>query len=936
MAGLPTGTVTFLFTDLESSSRLWEEHPEAMKSALERHDVILRDAVEGHGGQVVKTTGDGVHAAFGRADDAVAAAVDGQRALDAERWAETGPLRVRMGLHTGTAEMREGDYFGAALNRAARLTSVAHGGQVVVSQATADLARDALPDGCELVDLGEHRLRDLSRAERVYQVTAGGLERDFARLRSLEAFPGNLPVERTALIGRTAELARLAEVLDEHRLVTLTGVGGVGKTRLAVQLAADVLDRFPDGAWLVALESIRNPELVPSVVAAALEIAERPGRPVSEMLRDAIGSRELLVVLDNCEHLLDASARLVDGLLDACPGLRMVVTSREALGVEGEQSWPTPSLGLPDAEADLEDVAEAEAVTLFVERAQAVRPDFELSPANAAAVTALCARLDGIPLAIELAAARVGALSPKDILERIDQRFLLLTGGSRTALERHQTLQAAVDWSYDLLDADERRLFERLSVFSGGFTLDAALVVAANKGAGELEVLDLLGGLVAKSMVLAEGSGASVRYRLLETLRQYARDRLAATGDAAATRARHARYYLQFAEALRPSFFGADQLAVWDRADAEFDNLRTAFNWMLETGDGAGALRLVGTFFGTGDTGEVLRMRLAALDVAATLPPGEQAEPLAWTAFAAIGAGEHTRSSELAEASLACARDASIAPSSRAFEALGLVAFWHSEPTPAVENLERAVAQARQTDDGSPEARSSIASALMQLCFVLGQVGERNHAIAVGEEALSIAREIGMPTLLSAALFQHALAYRSTDPKRAARLVDESLEHSASIGARWPYQRAWTLIAAGQVRGTLGDHDRSLDAYAEALTLARQSGDRFFVPLALQGIARALRHQNRLDDAARLLGASQHLTDQLRIPGGPADVASRDRATARLRELLGAERFDAEFEAGIALSFDAALTSGIDIATAQPAVRPSPAATATDRNRVPP
>jgi len=939
MADLPTGTVTFLFTDLEGSTRLWEERPEEMHAALARHDEIVREAIEGHGGAVVKMTGDGAHAAFPLAHAAIVAAVDAQLALGDERWEATGPLRVRMGVHTGPAEQRAGDYFGTALNRAARLTNVANGGQVVVSQATADLARDALPRGYELVDLGEHRLRDLSRAERVFQVAASGLERNFPRLRSLDAFPGNLPIARTALIGRGAELTRLAKLLEQHRLVTLTGVGGVGKTRLAVQLAADVLDRFPDGAWLVALESIRDPVLVPSVVAAALEIAERPGRPVTETLRDAIGSRELLVVLDNCEHLLDASARLVDGLLDACAGLRVVATSREALGVEGEQSWPTPSLGLPDAEADLEEVAWTDAVALFVERAQAVRPEFELSPINAAAVAALCARLDGIPLAIELAAARISALSPQEILERVDQRFLLLTGGSRTALERHQTLQAAVDWSYDLLDEPERRFFERLSVFAGGFTLDAARAVAADESTPELVVLDVVDSLVAKSMVLAEGSGAAVRYRLLETLRQYARDRLAATGDAAATRTRHARYYLGFAEALRPTIFGPDQLAAWDREDTELGNLRAAFNWMLETGDGTGALQLVGTLFGGGgtDTGELLRLRLAALDAAAALPPGERAEPLAWTAFAALGAGEHTRASELAEASLACARDANMAPHPRAFETLGLVAFWRSQPNLAVKHLERSVDQARQADDGSALSRWWTASGLMQLSFVLGQTGEPERAIAAGEESLSIARQIGMPTLLSAELFNLALAYRSIDPRRAARLIDESVERSVSIGARWPYQRGWTLIAAGQVHGTLGDHARALDAFAEVLTLARQSGDRFFVPIALQGIARALRHHHRPDQATRLLAASQQLAEQLDIAGGPADVASRDRAFTRLRELLGTDRFDAEVEAGKALSFDTALTAGIEMATAaQPAAQPSPAAAPTDRNDAPP
>jgi predicted ATPase/class 3 adenylate cyclase len=525
---LPTGTVTFLFTDLESSTRLWEQDPEAMRDALAQHDALLTRAVETHAGHVIKSTGDGLHAVFTTADVAVTAAVGGQQVLLAASWGPLGTPRVRMGLHTGVAEQRGGDSFGPVLNRAARLAEVAHPGQVVCSQATADLVRDSLPQAIGLTELGRHRLRDLSRPEVVFQIHHPGLPANFPPLRTLDAFPGYLPTERTPLIGRSNELARLGRLLEEHRLVTLTGVGGVGKTRLAVQLAADVVDRFPDGTWFVALASIHDPALVPSTVAAALGVPERPPRKLIDVLCDAIGSRQLLVLLDNCEHLLDATARLVDALLDVCPAVRVVTTSREALGVEGEQSWPTPSLALPatDTPESLEDVADADAVTLFVECSRSVWPDFELSVSNASAVAALCRRLDGIPLAIELAAARVSALGPQDILERVDQRFLLLTGGSRTALDRHQTLQAAVDWSYDVLDDSERGLFDRLSVFAGGFTLDAACAVAADENAAEVDVLDLLGSLVAKSMVIADRSGGSVRYLLLETLRQYGRERL--------------------------------------------------------------------------------------------------------------------------------------------------------------------------------------------------------------------------------------------------------------------------------------------------------------------------------------------------------------------------------------------------------------------------
>ena len=925
MGELPTGTVTFLFTDLEGSTRLWEQHPEAMKGAVARHDAVLSQVVADYRGHVVKSTGDGLHAVFATAEDCVVAAVAGQRALTAESWGPIGAMRVRMGLHTGVAEQRGGDYFGPVLNRAARVMGVAHPGQVLCSQTTADLVRDCLPAPIGLVELGRHRLRDLTRPEVIYQLTHPELPGEFARLRSLDAFPGNLPIQRTALIGRSGELQRLGGLLEQHRLLTLTGVGGVGKTRLALQLAADTLDRFPDGAWLVELASIRDPTLVASAVATALDISERPGRPWTDTLCDAIGLRALLVVLDNCEHLLDASARLGDALLDACPALRIVATSREAVGIEGEQSWPTPSLGLPPAEISesLDDLTSANSVELFVERAHAVRPDFELSSANAAAVASLCRRLDGIPLAIELAAARVAALGPQDILERIDQRFLLLTGGSRTALERHQTLQAAVDWSYEMLSDDERALFERLSVFAGGFTLEAACAVAAEQGSSEIEVLDRLGSLVAKSMVIAEGSGASVRYRVLETLRQYGRDRLAASGDPAAVRDRHARYFLEFAEAWRSVFLSPDQAAAWDRGRLEFDNLRTAFDWLLESGDAMGSWRLVHVIAPMwNDNAEGLRRHEAVLAAAARLPAADRVDPLAWTAWHAFQAAEHVRAGELAGASVACAREAGVAPEPLAHEIIGLIAFWRNEPDRAIEALDQAVVIARAAVDQSPlrpgsrvgffQGPGSLGGALINSCFVLGQVGETERAVTIGEEAVAFMRKIGVPSGLSAALRMLGLTLQSTDPERAARLLDESLEND--IEQRWTSQRGWTLVAVGQLRGTLSDHGAALAVFAEALAVSRQSGDRFFVPVALQGMARACRHVGRLGESAQLLAAAQAMAEQLGIPGGPGAVAARQRAAGRLRDLLGEAAFEANSEAGRALSLDAAVTLAADVA----------------------
>jgi predicted ATPase len=548
--------------------------------------------------------------------------------MGAEPWAVSEALQARMGIHAGAAQLRDGDYFGASVNRAARLMAVAHGGQIVISDAAAVMGRDGLPPGASLVDLGEHRLRDLSRPMHVFQVIHPGLSRAFPPLRSLEALPSNLPIERTTLVGRARECAQVAELLTQRRLVTLTGVGGVGKTRLALHVGADTLDRYRDGVWLVALSTVREPGMVPSAVAGVLGVPEQAGRSTTSVLLDAIGSRQMLLILDNCEHLLDASARLADAVLEACPQLSILATSREALAVEGEQSWPTPSLRIPDAdEATFDDVAEAHAVELFVDRARGARPNFELTVENARDVAALCARLDGIPLAIELAAARVSALTPRDILDRIDQRFVLLTGGSRTALERHQTLQAAVAWSYDLLVPTERHLFDRLSVFSGGFTLDAAHAIAAEPDISEIEVLDVLASLVNKSMVLADGSGASARFRLLETLRQYARDRLAETDDIRRVREGHARYFLALSESFEPGPEEDRWQAVFDN---EVDNIRAAFDWFAEQGDAAMGLRCVTAMRGVFlDAAEALRRTGRAIELVSDVPPVERVRPLA-------------------------------------------------------------------------------------------------------------------------------------------------------------------------------------------------------------------------------------------------------------------------------------------------------------------
>lgn len=573
VAGLPTGTVTFLFTDLESSTRLWEQQREAMQAALARHDELLVQAVEAQGGRVVKGTGDGLHAVFATAEAAVMAAVASQLALGGEDWGATGPLRVRMGLHTGTAERRGGDYFGPVLNRAARLMAIAHPGQVLCSQATADLVRDSLSASLALLDLGEHRLRDLSRPERVFQLVAPGVRVSFPPLRSVDVVPTNLPTVLTELIGRSDEVDRLVGLVERERLVTLTGVGGVGKTRLAVAVAGASTASFPDGVWFVELAPANSSDEVVRAAAVAMG-ATATGRAG---LARYVSDRRVLVVLDNCEHVLSDAAALAEAILVAGSEAVIVATSREPLGVDGETVRGVRSLAVPDPDADDAEVAAASAVRLFVERASAATDTFALSDANVGAVVAICGQLDGIPLAIELAAARVRAMPPAEIARRLGERFRLLSAG-RGSQERHRTLQAAVSWSHDLLGQPERRVFRRLAVFPGSFDLDAAEAVG---GDAESDVIDVLVRLVEQSLV--QYDAATGRYRLLETLRQYAADRLADAAETDLARDRHTDYYVTLAaENASPGTFPS--AVKVERLDAEMDNLQAVADWLAAHG----------------------------------------------------------------------------------------------------------------------------------------------------------------------------------------------------------------------------------------------------------------------------------------------------------------------------------------------------------------
>ncbi|MEO8208091.1 MAG: AAA family ATPase [Chloroflexota bacterium] len=584
---------TFLITDIEGSTRLWEEHGATMGVALALHDQILRTAVEGCQGTVIKTTGDGLLAIFGDSIEAVAAATAAQRGLRDSAWGPTGPLRVRMALHAGTAESRDGDYFGPALNRSARILSIGHGGQILLSAVAAMLTGDRLAPAAELRDLGSHRLRDLDRPEQVFQLISADLPAEFPPLRSLSTRRSNLPVQLTSFVGRDREVTEVRALLERHRLVTLIGTGGTGKTRLMLEAAGRAEGRFVDGIWLAELASLREPAQIPSEIARALGAPEVPGQPGVITLSEFLADKDVLLLLDNAEHLVDGVAEIVGVLLNASSRLRILTTSREALAVAGEavlqvQSLSCPVIGgsrgsRPLSLAEVEAIAGTEAVRLFAERANAVVPGFAVEAGNVSAIAEICSRLDGIPLAIELAAVRVATMSPDDIAKRLGDRFRLLAGGRRTAVPRQQTLHALVDWSWDLLSDDDRRLLRRLSIFAGGWTVPSAAQIVGD-GPDEmdhLELIDNLARLVDRSLVMVD-RGPTTRYRMLETIRQYAREKLIEAYEVAALAARHLATFGALLVAAESDLRGPTILDWLDRLDADIENIGAALEWGLE------------------------------------------------------------------------------------------------------------------------------------------------------------------------------------------------------------------------------------------------------------------------------------------------------------------------------------------------------------------
>jgi len=826
---------TFLFTDIEGSTRLWEEHAASMGAALAQHDHLLRSSIEGGGGTVIKTTGDGLLAVFTEPVGAVDAAIAAQRALRDATWGETGPLRVRMALHTGAAEARDGDYFGPALNRVARILSIGHGGQVICSSVAAMLARDGLPPAVELVDLGSHRLRDIDRPEQVYQVIVADLPRTFPPLRSLNTRRSNLPVQLTSFVGREKELAEVATLIERHRLLTLIGTGGTGKTRLMLEAAALLLDRYQDGVWLAELAPLGDPSQIPSEVARALGAPEIPGVPALSTVSAFLADKQLLLLLDNAEHLVDGVARFADRMLAGAPELRILATSREALAVPGEavlqlQSLSCPSLAGPgsrshgDEPVDVDDAAATESVRLFAERAAAVDPSFTLDAANVASVAEICRRLDGIPLAIELAAARVSAMSPEDIALRLGDRFRLLAGGRRTSVPRQQTLHALIDWSWDLLTDEDRRLLRRLSVFTGGWTVPIAAQIVGD-GDGRMDPVDLVDGLtrlVDRSLVIAD-RGATTRYRMLETIRQYAREKLIEAGEASEVADRHLAVYAALAADAEQPLRGPTMVDWLDRLDDELDNLGAALEWSLEAAPWT-AVRMASSLLG------YWAVRVMSQDNDARIA-------------AAI---------EIARDRVVGRADADPAEQALAARFLGEAArLWGMSGRAEVGYRWAEDAVALATASGDRLAETFALSGLAVTTVFHGSAGAEGVDVRpIFEAAWTLAEENGEWWIVAMSAGFAGASLGAFDPEGGAQLLERGTEAARRSGS--PYAIAALSLARGRALGRDGITDASVAAFQQAIQGFMELGDERFVLASRSDMAHALRRGGRLDDALAL------------------------------------------------------------------------------------
>ena len=896
MKNLPSGTVTFLFTDIEGSTQLWEQHPSEMRGALAQHDSILREAIESNHGHVIKTTGDGFHAVFEKAIDAICATIEAQHNLEIQATRSASPessvqLRVRMGVHTGEAELRDGDYYGQSLNRSARLMSAGHGGQVLISAVTAEVAREHLPAEASLLDLGEHRLRDLIRPEHIYQLSAPQLPNDFPALRSLSTLPNNLPLQLTSFIGREREMKEANDLLAATRLLTLIGPGGTGKTRLSLQLAAEQFSNFTDGIWLAELAPLSDPAFILSNVASIFELREVPGTSLMDIVLDYLRAKQLLLILDNCEHLVDSSAQIADQILHACQQVRIIASSREALGISGETVYRVPSL------------LNTEAERLFVERAIKADSRFALTEHNASYIAQICSRLDGIPLAIELAAARVKIFTPEQIAGRLDDRFKLLTGGSRTALPRQQTLRALIDWSYQSLNEIEQRALRRLAVFSGGWTIEAAESVI-----GEEEALDGLLGLVNKSLVNVEEQDGKSRYHFLETIRQYAMEKLLESGEAADTRDRHFQLILSMADKSERRMFGAESNEWLDQMEVEHDNLRAAFEWSIaHHPEWSLSLAAAAAGFWTSrDYNDEARTQCELiLERTRSLPDLDQARArvymiLGWTC---ITTGRHKDGNAAGNAALQLVRKTNDLPLLVAI--LGLLAL------SCIFLGDFESAQAFMAEGEALARQNGLRGELAMILTIYAQTtyysaGDGARAKAYLEEAAELAKQVGYRWADSMSAFGLGrVAAEMGDLALAREKLMESAAHALRMGNKRLVYSCYSELA--HVLRERGEYDEPLKTYRDLLPKWKDLGHRAAVAHEIECIAYILIRKEEPERAVRLLGAAEALRKLIDTRMTRLEAAEYEREVATLRDMLGQDELAIQWSVGGKLSMDDAI-----------------------------
>lgn len=860
----PVGTVTFLFTDMEGSTRAWEVHPKETRAALQRHDEIIGKAIEAHRGTIIleRGEGDSVFAVFERASDAVAAACDLQLALGKEEWPSEVPLRVRVAIHTGEVAA---DYRGAHVNRAARIRAIGYGEQILISGVTAGIVRGTLPDGTSLIDLGQHRLRDVSEMEHIFQLAHPDLRENFPPLKSLSNFRQNLPVQLTSFVGRGRERKEVGALVDNHRLVTLIGSGGSGKTRLAIQVGADALEKFPDGVRFVDLAPLNDASLVVDAIASAVGIKVEQGISVIDALVRTLEGTKTLIIIDNCEHVIKACADTVTGLLRAGESVHVLATSREPLGLAGEMTWRVPSLSLPDDATKMEKVGESEAVQLFVDRAGAARRGFTLTPANARAVTDICQTLEGLPLAIELAAARAKALSAHQIRDRLSDRFRLLTGGHG----RHQTLQSTIDWSYDLLSEKERMLFRRLCVFAGGFDL---LAVQAIWPFGD--PLDQIEQLVDKSLVTVEQLGdQKLRYRLLETLRQYAAERLAKAGEEDEARERHFANYLSVAERAYTQRIEheAESLAA---LEVDHDDFRLALKWARSRP--RDLLRLASALGWFWHLRSHYREGGAWLEQASALNPDDRSREKARTLWA-----------------------------------LSMILSWKGDGAGARRVADQGLELWRENDDPL-----ELALALESIGWSQFFESDYQSALQSMEDCLESYRKFGSAKLITrgrVAVGQVLAALGDVD--RTEPLARETLEEGRAQGE--PKFVHYSLHYLGDCALWRDDAEKAVQIYGESLQAALDYGNEMEAAVEMQGMALGLLGSGREEEGFRLYAASCARFAELQstaLDEVAFWVGLRDRYVPPARERFGRDATAKAEEAGRTMGWEGALAYAFELA----------------------